>query len=203
MEKKGNYTETYKTTSGELDNQTKLAILEFHTLVCDIAGNVRKEVKPKKGYEELKADYLRVCNRYKKEQERSNDLLHMWKEETAKRLDAERERDFAQRHHKFVMNELSSILKEVECSSVRGIVDELKSERANGKLLAEENEMCRRENDKLKLNYEKTNKELEAQKDLVNKYVAKSEKLQSKLDKASMRYGELIKIISDKSIKAI
>lgn len=41
----------------------------------------------------------------------------------------------------------------------------------------EENEMCRRENDKLKLNYEKTNKELEAQKDLVKKYVAKSEKM--------------------------
>lgn len=68
-------------------------------------------------------------------------------------------------------------LKEVECNSVRGIVDSLKAERANGKLLAEENELCRRENDKLKLNYEKANKELEAQKDLVKKYVAKSEKM--------------------------
>lgn len=62
MEKKGNYTEMYKTTSGKLDNQTKLAILEFltesldfHTLVCDIAGNVRKEVKPEKGYEEIES----------------------------------------------------------------------------------------------------------------------------------------------------
>lgn len=53
----------------------------------------------------------------------------------------------------------------------------LKAERANGKLFAEENEMYRRENDKLKLNYEKENKELEAQKDLVKKYVAKSEKM--------------------------
>ncbi len=49
----------------------------------------------------------------------------------------------------------------------------------------------------------KLRKELETQKDLVNKYVAKSEKLQSKLDKDSRRYGELIKIISDRAIKSI
>lgn len=166
------------------------------------------------------------------------------------------------KHHKFIVDEIFSMLKEVECSSVRGIVDSLKAERANGKLLAEENDMCRRENDKLKLNealqalhiddlltnakltmgeeeaeklrleaeeryntkfeyfnrcYQnqvdtiatqmnnilKLRKEIEAQKDLVKKYVAKSEKLQSKLDKASKRYGELIKTIRDRAIKSI
>lgn len=45
-------------------------------------------------------------------------------------------------------------LKEVKCSSVRGIVDELKAERANGKLLAEDIELCRRENDRLKQRYD-------------------------------------------------
>lgn len=166
------------------------------------------------------------------------------------------------KHHKFIVDEIFSMLKEVECNSVRGIVDSLKAERANGKLLAEENDMCRRENDKLKLNealqalhiddlltnakltmgeeeaeklrleaeeryntkfeyfnrcYQnqvdtiatqmnnilKLRKEIEAQKDLVKKYVAKSEKLQSKLDKASKRYGELIKTIRDRAIKSI
>lgn len=53
-------------------------------------------------------------------------------------------------------------------------------------------------NDLLKLR-----KELETQKDLANKYVAKSEKLQSKLDKASKQYGELIKIINNRSIKSV
>lgn len=172
MGKKRNYTEMHKTTSGELDNQTKLAILEFltesldfHTLVCDIAGNVRKEVKPKKGYEELKADYLRVCNRYKKEQERSNDLLHMWKEETAKRLDAERERDCAQKHHKFIVDKISSMLKEVGCNSMGDLIDELKAERAKGELLAEQYELSTNENDKL----EKLLREIEGRYDRIAK----------------------------------
>lgn len=193
-----------------LTDQTKVALLEyltesddFHKLVCDITGVERKQVKVSPELEKLKEDYSHVCDRYKQEQQKSNDLLHKWREETAKRLDAERERDSAQRHHKFIMDEIFSMLKEVECNSVRGIVDSLKAERANGKLLAEDNELCRRENDKLKLNYEKANKELEAQKDLVKKYVAKSEKLQSKLDKASKRYEELIKIINDRAIKSV
>lgn len=46
-------------------------------------------------------------------------------------------------------------LKEVECSFVRDIVDKLKAERANGKLLAEDNNLCRRENDKLNEKYNK------------------------------------------------
>lgn len=198
MEKKVSSTWMYETTYSDdvfvgksstptktgLTDQTKVAFLEyltesddFHKLVCDITGTERKQVKVSQELEKLKEDYSYVCDRYKKEQQKSNYLLNKWRKEAARRLEAEKERDNAERHHKFIVDEILSMLKEVECSSVRGIVDELKSERANGKLLAEENEMCRRENDKLKLNYEKINKELEAQKDLVKKYVAKSEKM--------------------------
>lgn len=263
MEKKGNYTETYKTRSGKLDNQTKIALLEyltesdeFHKLVCDITGTERKKVKESPELEKLKEDYSHMCESYEHEKHQRNDLLYKWREETAKRLDYERERDCAQRHHKFVMNELSSILKEVECSSVRGIVDELKAARLRGKVLEEDNESIRRDCERLKLNYDKVCKEKEKsekakyetekkyntdfeylnkcnqnqaktitnqmndilslrnelievrtelaeQKELAKKYMAKSEKLQSKLDKASKRYGELIKLISDKAIKSI
>lgn len=285
-------------TKVSLTDHTKAAVLEyltesdeFHKLVCDITGVERKQVKVSPELEKLKEDYSHVCDRYKQEQQKSNDLLHKWKEETAKRLEAERERDCAQKHHKFVVDEIFSMLKEVECSSVMGIVDELKAEKENGKLLAENNESIIRECERLKINYDKvceekknllsnynylleqnkrkseeyeelqkqyadtllTNtkltmekekaekekyetekmyntdfdylnrcnqnqaktitdqmndllklrKELEAQKDLAKKHMAKSEKLQSKLDKASKRYGELIKIISDRAIKSI
>lgn len=156
-------------TKMSLTDHAKAAVLEyltesdeFHKLVCDITGVERKQVKVSPELEKLKEDYSHVCDRYKQEQQKSNDLLHKWREETAKRLDAERERDCAQKHHKFVMDELFSMLKEVNCSSVRSIVEELKAERANGKLLAEENELCRRENDRLKLNYEKANEALQA-----------------------------------------
>lgn len=215
MEKKVSSTGMYETKSGKLDNQTKAALLEyltecdeFHKLVCDITGTERKQVKVSPELEKLKEDYSHMCESYEHEKQQRNDLIRKWREETEQRLDAERERDSAKRHHKFVMDEIFSMLKEVECSSVRGIVDSLKAERANGKLLAEDNELCRRENDKLKIDYEKTNKalqelhlnhilklrkELEAQKDLVKKYVAKSEKLQSKLDKASKRFSDLEK----------
>lgn len=198
MEKKVSSTGMYETTySGDvfvgklstptkigLTDQTKVALLEyltesddFHKLVCDITGTERKQVKVSQELEKLKEDYSYVCDRYKKEQQKSNYLLNKWRKETARRFEAEKERDNAERHHKFIVDEIFSMLKEVECNSVRGIVDSLKAERAKGKLLAEDNELCRRENDKLKLNYEKANKELEAQKDLVKKYVAKSEKM--------------------------
>lgn len=198
MEKKVSSTGMYETTySGDvfvgklstptkigLTDQTKVALLEYLTesddfrkLVCDITGTERKQVKASQELEKLKEDYSHVCDRYKKEQQKSNYLLNKWRKETARRLEAEKERDNAERHHKFIVDEIFSMLKEVECNSVRGIVDLLKAERANGKLLAEGNDMYRRENDKLKLNYEKANKELEAQKDLVKKYVAKSEKM--------------------------
>ena len=239
-----------------LSDETKEAILEyltesddFHKLVCDITGVERKQVKVSPELEKLKEDYSHMCESYEHEKQQRNDLIRKWREETAQRLEAERERDSAQRHHKFVVDEIFSMLKEVECSSVRGIVDELKAERANGKLLSENNESIKRECERLKLNYDKVckekekaekvksetekmyntdfeylnkcnqnqaktitdqmndllklRKELEVQKDLAKKHMAKSKKLQSKLDKASKRYGELIKIISDRAIKSI
>lgn len=252
MEKKGNYTEMYKTTSGKLDNQTKLAILEFltesldfHTLVCDIAGNVRKEVKPEKGYEELKADYLHVCNRYKQEQERSNYLLHMWKEEKAKRMKAQAALGDSHSHHNNVMNRIKDLLKEVDMPSVKSAIEALKDERANGKLFDEQCELLKEENDmlskrcsdieksyfcmkkeareiknsrkNLSANYDRLiedyiclNTRYNNQKEYIAKYIEenkrltdKVEKLKGKLDKASKRYGELIKIIGDRAIKTI
>lgn len=259
MEKKGNYTEMYKTTSGKLDNQTKLAILQFltesldfHTLVCDIAGNVRKEVKPEKGYEELKADYLHVCNRYKQEQERSNYLLHMWKEEKAKRMKAQAALGDSHSHHNNVMNRFKDLLKEVDMPSVKSAIEALKDERANGKLVAEQCELWEKGNDilamrckeledkydKLAKGYDNACKEVKTmeiklknisinydrliedynylntrynnQKEYISKYTEenkrltnKVEKLKGKLDKASKRYGELIKIIGDRAIKTI
>lgn len=252
MEKKGNYTEMYKTTSGKLDNQTKLAILEFltesldfHTLVCDIAGNVRKEVKPEKGYEELKADYLHVCNRYKQEQERSNYLLHMWKEETVKRMKMQTTLGESCSHHNNMMDRIKDLLKEVDMPSVKHAIEALKDERANGKLFAEECELLKEENDmlskrfsdleksyfcihkeaneiknsrkNLSANYDRLiedynclNTRYNNQKEYIAKYIEenkrlidKVEELKGKLDRASKRYGELIKIISDKAIKLI
>lgn len=247
-----------------LTEQGKAAILEcltesdeFHKLVCDITGVERKQEKVSPELEKLKEDYSHMCESYEHEKQKRNDFIRLYKEENAKRLEVERERDCSQRHHKFVMDELSSMLKEVECNSVRGIVDELKAERANGKLLAEDNVLCKREYDKLKESYNKLceefiyaksaknnllneydklkedygelaeshehlNKcnqnqaktitkqmnelldvrtELAGQKELAKKHMSKSEKLQSKLDKASKRYGELIKTISDRAIK--
>lgn len=249
-----------------LTEQGKAAILEcltesdeFHKLVCDITGVERKQEKVSPELEKLKEDYSHMCESYEHEKQQRDDLIHKWREETARRLDAERERDCSQRHHKFVMDELSSMLKEVECNSVRGIVDELKAERANGKLLAEDNVLCKREYDKLKESYNKLceefiyskstknnllkeydklkedydrlaeshehlnkcnqnqartitkqmNQTLDItaesikQKELTQKYKDKCEKLQTKLDKASKRYGELIKIINDRAIKSV
>lgn len=287
MEKKVSSTGMYETTySGYvfvgklstptkigLTDQTKVALLEyltesddFHKLVCDITGTERKQVKVSQELEKLKEDYSYVCDRYKKEQQKSNYLLNKWRKEAARRLEAEKERDNAERHHKFIVDEIFSMLKEVECSSVRGIVDELKSERANGKLLAEENELCRRENEELKLNYDKVSEEkknllsnldylngknksqqkeyevlqalysdvlltntmltmekeeaektiadkikeierlkkcYQIQTDLAQEYDKRCQKLQGKLNKASKRYGELIKTISDRAIKSI
>lgn len=224
MEKKVSSTGMYETTySGDvfvgklstptkigLTDQTKVALLEyltesddFHKLVCDITGVERKQAKVDQELKKLKEDYSHMCESYEHEKQQRNDLLRKWKEETVKRMKMQTTLEESCSHHNNIMNRIKDLLKEVDMPSVRHTIEALKSERANGKLLAEDNELCRRENDKLKLNYEKANKELEAQKDLVNKYVAKSEKLQSKLDKASKRYGELIKTISDRAIKSI
>lgn len=287
MEKKVSSTGMYETTySGGvfvgklsvptkigLTDQTKVALLEyltesddFHKLVCDITGVERKQAKVDPELKKLKEDYSHMCESYEHEKQQRDDLLRKWREETARRLEAERERDSAQKHHKFIVDEIFSMLKEVKCSSVRGIVDELRSERANGKLLAEENELCRRENEELKLNYDKVSEEkknllsnldylngknksqqkeyevlqalysdvlltntmltmekeeaekiiadkvkeierlkkcYQIQTDLAQEYDKRCQKLQGKLNKASKRYGELIKTISDRAIKSI
>lgn len=167
-----------------LSEQGKEAILEyltesdeFHKLVCDITGVERKQKKVSPELEKLKEEYSHMCESCENEKQQRNDLLCKWREETVKRMKMQTALGNSHSHHNNVMNRIKDLLKEVGCSSVRDVVDELKAERAKGKLLAEDSEMCRRENDKLKLNYEKTNKELEAQKDLVKKYVAKSEKM--------------------------
>lgn len=172
MGKKRNYTEMHKTTSGELDNQTKLAILEFltesldfHTLVCDIAGNVRKGVKQDKRFEELKEEYSHVCDRYKQEQEKSNDLLRRWKDETAKRMKAQAALEDSRSHHNNVMNRIKDLLKEVDAPSVKSAIEALKAERAKGKLLAEQYELSTNENDKL----EKLLREIEGRYDRIAK----------------------------------
>lgn len=152
-----------------LSEQWKAALLEyltesddFHKLVCDITGTERKQVKVSQELEKLKEDYSCVCDRYKKEQQESDYLLDKWRKEKVRRLAAEKERDNAEKHHKFTVDKIASMLKEVGCNSMGDLIDELKAERANGKLLAEENELCRRENDKLKLKYEKKNEALQA-----------------------------------------
>lgn len=134
MEKKVSSTGMYETTySGDvfvgklstptkigLTDQTKVALLEyltesddFHKLVCDITGVERKQVKVSQELEKLKEDYSYVCDRYKKEQQKSNYLLNKWRKETARRLEAEKERDNAEKHHKFIVDEIFSMLKEV------------------------------------------------------------------------------------------
>ena len=120
MEKKVSSTGMYETTySGDvfvgklstptkigLTDQMKVALLEyltesddFHKLVCDITGVERKQVKVSQELEKLKEDYSHVCDRYKKEQQKINYLLNKWRKETARRLEAEKERDNAERHH--------------------------------------------------------------------------------------------------------
>lgn len=103
MGKNGNYTETHKTKSGKLDNQTKVALLEYLT----------------ESDEFHKAEYLDVCDRYKQEQERSNNLLHKWKEETAKRMKAQADLGDSHSHHNNVMNRIKDLLKEVDMPSVK------------------------------------------------------------------------------------
>lgn len=263
-----------------LTDEAKAAVLEFlteslgfHTLVCDIVGNVRKEVEPEKEYKELKEECLHVCDRYKQEQERSNYLLRMWKEETAKRMKAEAALEDSHSHHNNVMNRIKDLLKEVDVPSVKSAIEALKAERANGKLVGEQSELLKEENDtlskrfsdleksyfcihkeaneiknsrkKLSANYDRLKKsydnvcneikEIEKNRDnlsdnyarlagdyeylnkcvqnqanTITRYIEENkslteevEKLKGKLDRASKRYGELIKTISDRAIKSI
>lgn len=158
--------------SMSLTDEAKSAVLEFltesdefHKLVCDITGTERKQVKVSKELEKLKEDYSYVCDRYKEKQQESDCLLDKCSKEKVRRLAAEKERDNAEKHHKFIVDKISSMLKEVECSSVRGIVDALKAERANGKLFAEQYELSKNENDKL----ERLLREIEGRYDRIAK----------------------------------
>lgn len=198
-----------------LTDEAKAAVLEFltesldfHTLVCDIAGNVRKEVKPEKERKELKEECLHVCDRYKQLQEINNDLLRRWKDETAKRMKAQAALEDSHSHHNNVMNRIKDLLEEVDVPSVKSAIEALKAERAKGKLLAEQYELSKNENDKLAEDYNCLSTRYNNQKEYIAKYIEgnkqltdKVEKLEGKLDKASKQYGELIKTISDRAIK--
>lgn len=155
-----------------LTDEAKAAVLEFltesldfHTLVCDIAGNVRKEVKPEKEYKELKEECLHVCDRYKQLQEISNDLLRRWKDETEKSMKAQADLENSHSHHNNVMNRIKDLLKEVDVPSVKSAIEALKAERAKGMLLAEQHELLTNENDKL----EKLLREVEGRYDRIAK----------------------------------
>lgn len=252
MRNKGNYTEMYKTTSGKLDNQTKVALLEyllesdeFHKLVCDITGVERKQKKVSPELEKLKEGYSHMCEIYENEKQQRNDLLRKWREETVKRMKMQTTLGESCSHHNNMMDRIKDLLKEVDMPSVKHAIEALKDERANGKLFAEQCELLKEENDmlskrfsdleksyfcihkeaneiknsreNLSANYDRLiedynclNTRYNNQKEYIAKYIEenkrltdKVEKLKRKLDKASKRYGELIKIIGDRAIKTI
>lgn len=195
MEKNVNSTGMYETTcSGGvfvgklstptkivLTDQIKVAILEyltesddFHKLVCDITGVERKQVKVSQELEKLKEDYSYVCDRYKKEQQKSNYLLNKWRKETARRLDAEEQCEIREEENDILSKRFSDLEKSYFC--IHKEANDIKNSRKN--LLA---------------------KYIEENKRLTDKV----EKLKGKLDRASKRYGELIKTISDRAIKSI
>lgn len=281
-------------TKTGLTDQTKVALLEyltesdeFHKLVCDITGVERKQEKVSAELEKLKEEYSHMSESYENEKQQRNDLLRKCREKTVKIMKMQTTLEESCSHHNNMMNRIKYLLKEVDMPSVKHTIEALKSERAKGKLLAEENKQYRglklsydkvceekknllsnynylneknkskdkeyevlqalysdvlltntkltREKEKAeraksetekmyKTDFEYLNKcnqnqaktitkqmnellevrtELVEQKELVKKYMSKSEKLQAKLDKASKRYGELIKTISDRAIKSI
>lgn len=259
MEKKGNYTEMYKTTSGKLDNQTKAALLEyltesdeFHKLVCDITGTERKQVKVYIELEKVKADYLYMCERYKQEQVKNKALIQRWKDETARRMKVEADLRGSYSCNNNILKKIEALLVNVDMPSVKHAIEALKDERLNVKLVEEQYELSTNENDKLKKrlreiegkydriakgydnackeakttenirknlsanydrlaeDYNRLSTRYNNQKECIAKYseenkrlTDKVEKLKGKLDRASKRYGELIKIISDRAIKSI
>jgi archaellum component FlaC len=203
MEKKELGVEQYVTTgtmfiTGEfkpekkklvLSEQRKEAILEylkesdeFHKLVCDITGVERKQEKISTELEKLKEEYSHMCESYENEKQQRNDLLRKWKDETVKRMKMQTTLEEPCSYHDNMMNRIKDLLKEVDMPSVKHTIEALKSERANGKLFAEQCELLKKENKRL---------------------TDEVEKLKGKLGRASKRYGELIKIISDKAIKSI
>jgi archaellum component FlaC len=172
-----------------LSEQRKEAILEylkesdeFHKLVCDITGVERKQEKISTELEKLKEEYSHMCESYENEKQQRNDLLRKWKDETVKRMKMQTTLRESCSHHNNMIDRIKDLLKEVDMPSVKHAIEALKDERANGKLFAEECELLKEENKSL---------------------TEEVEKLKGKLDRASKRYGELIKIISDKDIKLI
>lgn len=195
MEKNVNSTGMYETTySGDvfvgklstptkigLTDQTKVSLLEyltesddFHKLVCDITGVERKQVKVSQELEKLKEDYSYVCDRYKKEQQKSNYLLNKWRKEIARRLDAEEQCEIREEENDILSKRFSDLEKSYFC--IHKEANDIKNSRK--KLLA---------------------KYIEENKRLTDKV----EKLKGKLDRASKSYGELIKIISDRVTKQV
>lgn len=235
-----------------LSEQIKEAILEylkesdeFHKLVCDITGVERKQQKISTELEKLKEEYSHMCESYENEKQQRNDFLRKWKDETVKRMKMQTTLEESCSHHNNMMNRIKDLLKEVDMPSVKHTIEALKSERANGKLFAEQCELLKKENDKLvercncleknyycerkeareieksrdnlsdnydrlAKDYEYLNKCVQNQANTIESYTKENkrltdevEKLKGKLDRASKRYGELIKIISDRAIKSI
>lgn len=167
------------------------------------------------------------------------------KDETVKRMKMQTTLEESCSYHDNMMNRIKDLLKEVDMPSVKHTIEALKSERANGKLFAEQCELLKKENDKLveccncleknyycerkkareieksrdnlsdnydrlAKDYEYLNKCIQNQANTIESYTKENkrltdevEKLKGKLGRASKRYGELIKIISDKAIKSI
>lgn len=169
MEKKELGVEQYVTTgtmfiTGEfkpekkklvLSEQRKEAILEylkesdeFHKLVCDITGVERKQEKISTELEKLKEEYSHMCESYENEKQQRNDLLRKWKDETVKRMKMQTTLKESCSYHDNMMNRIKDLLKEVDMPSVKHTIEALKSERANGKLFAEQCELLKKENDK-------------------------------------------------------
>lgn len=151
-----------------LSEQGKEAILkcltesdEFHKLVCDITGVERKQKKVSPELEKLKEEYSRMCESYENEKQQRNDLLRKnGREETVKRMKMQTASGEYCSHHNNMMDRIKDLLKEVDVPSVKSAIEALKAERANGKLLAEDSELCRRENDRLKQSYDNVCEEI-------------------------------------------
>lgn len=246
MEKNVNSTGMYETTySGGvfvgklstptkigLTDQTKVSLLEyltesddFHKLVCDITGVERKQVKVSQELEKLKEDYSYVCDRYKKEQQKSNYLLNKWRKETARRLDAEEQCEMREEENDILSKRFSDLEKSYFC--IHKEANEIKNSRKNlsanyDRLKKSYDNVCNeikeieKNRDNLSDNYarlagdyEYLNKCVQNQANTITRYIEENkslteevEKLKGKLDRASKRYGELIKTISG-AIKSI
>lgn len=235
-----------------LSEQRKEAVLEylkesdeFHKLVCDITGVERKQEKVSTELEKLKEEYSNMCESYENEKQQRNDLLRKWREETVKRMKMQTTLGEFRSYHNNVMNRIKDLLKEADMPSVKHAIEALKDERLNVKLVEEQCEIHKEENDilskrfsdleksydnvcneikeieknrdnlsdnydRLAVDYEYLNKCVQNQANTITMYIEENkrlteevEKLKGKLDRASKRYGELIKIISDRAIKSI